>query len=233
MNGYTSTIRTHLEAIPTNTLIIASKLHNETFPNLPATSYYKALERFVKSNELVHLTKGVYYRPRITSLGIIPICEHEILDFYLNSNQGLIIGYRMFNEKGLTTQVSKRIDILSTNTVDNKKHVQNVHVQKIDIALSDTIVSTIETLEIFQNHRNIEDLNLMRLKSYMERFAQLYSDQDLEQVLKIRKYKKSTLASLGVYLDYLDIDNNIPQYLSPLSTYQTIDMEKLYEITRR
>ncbi len=230
MNGYSNIIRTHLETIPTNTPIIARNLHNESFPNIPATSYYKALERFVKSNALVHLTKGIYYRPRITSLGVIPICEHDILNFYLNSNQGLIIGYRMFNEKGLTTQVSKRIDILSTNTTDQKKHVQNVHVQKIDIALNDTTASTIETLEILQNHRNIEDLNLIRLKAYMERFAQLYSDNDLDQVLKIRKYKKSTLASLGLYLDYFGIDNNIKRYLSPLSTYQTIDVEKLYEI---
>ncbi|MFI3214704.1 MAG: hypothetical protein R3Y24_15420 [Eubacteriales bacterium] len=232
MSGYMNLIQNYLETIPINQLIIANKLHAEVFPSIPVSSYYKSLERCVRAKQLIHLTKGVYYRPRVTYLGIIPISELDITNFFIQNNQGMLIGYRMFNKKGLTTQVSKQVNILSTNITDNKKNLKNVNVSKIDIVLQDCTISTIETLEILQNYNKIEDLNLRRLLAYMEKFATMYSDDTITHILKCRSYKKSTLASLQAFLTHYNVTNSLNQYLSPLSTYQTIAVEELYEITR-
>ncbi len=231
MNGYMNEIRQHLTTLPTNTLIIANRLYTEMFSHIPMPTYYKSLERCVKSNELVHLTKGVYYKPKVTALGTIPISEQSIINHYIHDNQGIVIGYRMYNQKGLTTQVSKHVDILSTNIEERKKHLKNVTVQKFDITLLQDAIPTIETLEILQNYHTIEDASSKRLLAYMEKFAQLYSDDTVDDILKVRKYKKSTLASLQMFLNHLDTNNSLSKYLSPLSTYQTIEVVKSYETT--
>ena len=52
------------------------------------------------------------------------------------------------------------------------------------------------------------------------------------KVLKIINYKKSTISSLENLLNYFGIKNNLNNYLSSLSKYNHIDMERIYELTR-
>ena len=192
-------------------------------------TYYKTLERMCKKGILVHLTKGLYYRPKNTRFGTVPISEKDIVDHYIKDNQGIVVGYRLFNQKGLTTQISKRVEVLSSAVPGKKKNIHNIYVMNISISLTPETIPIIETLEILQNYKSIEDINNTALAAYMKDFARHYADEATVYVLKNRKYKKSTIAFLESFLNYFKIENTLNQFLSSLSSYAIPDIEEFYE----
>jgi len=215
-----------LEEIKTygfNKLIFANELYYElqskSFGCMSSDAYYKALERLVKGGTLVRLTTGVYYKPKSTRFGIVPISDEEIANYYLDNNSGIEVGYKMYNKKGLTTQVGKRIQILSTVTDEEHKNLKNVSVEKISMALNPETVTAIEILEILQSYNKIEDLNLNAFVSQMRSFSENYSEEAINYVISNRKYKKSTIAFLKTILDRLNIQNNLSAHLSETSNY--------------
>ena len=67
---------------------------------------------------------------------------------------------------------------------------------------------------------------------YMNEFAKRYSDKTTQYVIENRKYKKSTIAFLAAFLDYLEVDHSLNRYLSSLSRYAIPNMETIYESTQ-
>lgn len=228
MNSYANYIKTIIEHEPENKLLEASALYSQSFSKIPEMTYYKTLERMCKKGILVHLTKGLYYRPKNTRFGTVPISEKDIVDHYIKDNQGIVVGYRLFNQKGLTTQISKRIEVLSSAVPGKKKNIHNVYVINISISLTPETIPIIETLEILQNYTSIEDINDTALVAYMKDFARQYSDEATVYVLKNRKHKKSTIAFLESFLNYFKVENTLNQFLSSLSSYAIPDIEEFY-----
>lgn len=228
MNSYANYIETIIEQEPENKLLEARTLYNQSFSTIPEMTYYKTLERMCKKGFLVHLTKGLYYRPKNTRFGTVPISEKDIVDHYIKDNQGIVVGYRLYNQKGLTTQISKRVEILSSAVPGKKKNIHNVYVMNINISLTPETIPIIETLEILQNYKSIEDINNSALAAYMKEFARQYSDEDTVYVLKNRKYKKSTIAFLESFLNHFQVKNSLNQFLSSLSSYNIPDMKEFY-----
>lgn len=228
MNSYANYIETIIEQEPENKLLEASALYSQSFSTIPEMTYYKTLERMCKKGFLVHLTKGLYYRPKNTRFGTVPISEKDIVDHYIKDNQGIVVGYRLYNQKGLTTQISKRVEILSSAVPGKKKNIHNVYVMNINISLTPETIPIIETLEILQNYKSIEDINNTALATYMKEFARQYSDEDTVYVLKNRKYKKSTIAFLESFLNHFQVKNSLNQFLSSLSSYNIPDMKEFY-----
>lgn len=68
-----------------------------------------------------------------------------------------------------------------------------------------------------------------RFIALLHDFAEAYSDEVTEYVLRNRKYKKSTIAFLARILDRYGVCHSLREYLSPLSEYKmpTIDELKL------
>ena len=228
MNSYANYIETIIEQEPENKLLEAHTLYNQSFSTIPEMTYYKTLERMCKKGFLVHLTKGLYYRPKNTRFGTVPISEKDIVDHYIKDNQGIVLGYRLYNQKGLTTQISKRVEILSSAVPGKKKNIHNVYVMNISISLTPETIPIIETLEILQNYKSIEDINNTALAAYMKEFARQYPDEDTVYVLKNRKYKKSTIAFLESFLNHFQVKNSLNQFLSSLSSYNIPDMKEFY-----
>ena len=92
MNSYAKYIETVIEQEPENKLLEASILYQKSFGTVPEMTYYKTLERMSKQGSLVHLTKGLYYRPKKSRFGTIPISEKEIIGHYTNNGRGIVIG---------------------------------------------------------------------------------------------------------------------------------------------
>lgn len=232
MNSYAKYIESVIEQEPENKLLEASVLYERSFGTVPEMSYYKTLERMSKQGKLVHLTKGIYYRPKKSRFGSVPISENDIISHYTSDGRGVVIGYRLYNRKGLTAQVSKRVEVLSSALSEQKKNVSNVCVTNCSVDLTADTIPVIEALEILQNYRRIEDVNKGALVAYMAGFAKIYSDHAAVYVLKNRKYKKSTIAFLESFLNHLGIENTLNQFLSVLSSYAIPEMEEFYETAR-
>lgn len=228
--NYTEYIKKSIFLQPENTIIEAFRFRNNLMQEVPECTYYKILTRLVDDGDLVHLTKGIYYRPKKSRFGVLSISDEEIVQHYTAGQQGVVIGYQLYHKKGLTTQIAKKTTVLSTVLAEERKNIRNVSVQRLTAKLSLEVIEVIETLEILQNYNQMEELNRRSLALYMEQFANQYSEQAVEYILQHRKYKKSTIALLAKFMDHLRIKNNLRKFLSPLSKYKIPPMEEFYEL---
>lgn len=125
---------------------------------------FKTLERLVKKGELKRAEKGVYYIPKKTVFGELPLSAKEFADKYLYLNEeriGYITGNNLFNKYGLTTQISNTIEI-GTNTRKNPREFQGI---KIKFVLNKAPITSeniiyLEILDILKNLKNIPDSNI-------------------------------------------------------------------------
>jgi len=229
MQSFAKYIELEIEKEPENKLLEASSMYGKKFGTVPEMSYYKTLERMSKQGQLVHLTKGLYYRPKKSRFGVVPISENDIVSHYVGDGKGLVVGYRLFNRKGITTQIGKKVEVLSSSISELEKNIGNVSVKKCNIKINSETIPVIETLEILQNYSSIEDIDKVSLIRHMQEFSEAYSDSAATYVIMNRKYKKSTIAFLERFLNYYGVENSLNQFLSSLSTYAIPEMEEIYE----
>ena len=74
----------------------------------------KALNRMVASGKIVKLAKGKYYKPETTPFGVLLPDQKQVVKDLLEDNGkilGYLTGYSIYNQLGLTTQVSNTIQI--------------------------------------------------------------------------------------------------------------------------
>lgn len=225
----TISVKEKLQNVSQNKIINASTLYKKVSENTNETAFYKMLERMTKNGELVRLAKGLYYKPKVTTYGTVPISENEIINYYIQGKKGMVIGYSLFNGKGITTQISKRIEILSNHLAENKKQVANILITRVDLNFDESVVAMIEFLEILQELDGIEDIDYDGFQKYLNDVVNQYSDKVIDSILKIRKYKKSTIYLLRTILEYHGIENKLDKYLSALSQYKVMDVRRMYE----
>ena len=227
-------IKEELKRYSENEMIFASKLYKEKLykKKVTETSFYKVLERMCLSNELSKLSKGVYYYPKKSKFGITPISDEEIISRYIEKNNGMIIGYHLFNKLNLTTQVSKKITLYSTNVESETKNIRNIEIKNISLKINDEYKKIIEMLEVLQSFNKIQDINYNAFYEYARNFSKEYNEDILKKVLVEIKYKKSTISFLCNILNHFGVKHTLNQYLSTLSKYKHLEMEEIYEFAQ-
>ena len=231
MNSQARAIEEFIFRQPENKILTAKQVYKQLPEHFSEQAFYQTLTRLTQKGMLCHLTKGLYYRPRCSRFGVVPLGEQAIVEHYTAGGQGMVVGYRLYYQLGLTTQISKNVDILSNVLQENKKTVSNVKVSRLDLNFDATICNAIATLEILQNYRNIEDINHRQMAEYMRKFALNYSEDAIQTVLRHRKYKKATIAFLAAFLGYWNTKHTLQKYLSRLSAYAVPQMEEFYAST--
>ena len=167
MASNAETVRSLLLSQPENRLIEAARLFRESGLAVPRSGFYKTLGRMIRSGELARLTRGIYYRPRVSRFGRIPIRESEIVAYYTAGNKGLLTGYRMYAGLCLTTQISKNAEVLSGLLRERQKRIGNVLVSRLDLTLTPAVKDAIEALEVLQNFSTIQDLSWGAFAGYL------------------------------------------------------------------
>lgn len=211
-----------IKEFPEKELIFASELYkrvsNQT--KVSEENYYKILERLTSSQQLVRLSKGVYTRPVQTRFGFILPTEMEIVEQFIKNEQGMVVGYQLFNQLQLTSQISKRYHIL-TNNSHNKSTIKNISIKHSKLKFTESIKSMLAMLEVLSVVDNLQDLNEKQFITYCEKFSKdAYQDNLLDLILSEHRYKKSTLYFLKLILDTHRVPNTINKYLSTLSKYK-------------
>ena len=228
--SFTNMIEKRVSKYPELKIIDARHIYKEQFSEIPEQAFYQAVSRMAKTGEIERLTKGIYCRPKAGKFGKIVSSEKDILEYYLGKNEkkGIVVGYRMYNTYGLTTQIPKNVQVYSNVPIQEKREIRNVSVKKVNLKFEETTKRLIELLEVLQNYSKIEDLHSGNLRNFISAVVGHYDEKTLEKLLKEIGYKKSTLASLKNVLDYFNISNTVSKYLNGTSKYETLDVEKLY-----
>lgn len=211
----------------------ASNFFKQIKSDYSELAYYKALERLVKSKLLLKVSKGVYCLPMNTEFGVVKPSSNEIIEQYISKTKGMKIGYQLYNELNLSTQISKRYELYSNSLSGFTKNINDIHIKKVNLSFTQDIKTQIAMLEVLSHFETIEDLNLAVFRIYSEKFANNFDEKTFETVIKNIKYKKSTIAFLRDILNYFNSPNNLGRYLSSLSTYKYPRMEEIYESSSR
>ena len=231
--NYSQYVENKIINLPSHSIFKSTELYNKYFKEIPEKTYYKILERLVNKKIIEQLARGLYYRTKETPLGKISICEKEIIDYFCENEQGIVIGYKLFNKYNLTTQISKKVEMYSNRQTESVKHIKNIEIKRFDIQFNENNIKLIECLEILQNYSKIEDVNKDSFFLYVKNVTKYYNNSQIKYILSKKKYKVSTIAFLKNILDYFKVENNLSNYLSSLSNYKILSMEELYGIEIR
>ncbi len=213
-----------------NELIMASKLYKEKLSGkISEAAYYKTLQRMCEAGELVNIAKGTYHIPKVSKYGIVPPSEKDIITAYTENKKGTVIGYTLYNNLNLTTQISKTVTIMSSALEGMTKSIRNIVVHQMPLEFSKEITSMVQGLEVLQNFNTIQDINYSEFIKFAEGLASSFNSNAFEAVTSVKKYKKSTISFLREILDYYGIEHNLNKYLSALSNYIHPKMEDIYK----
>lgn len=223
-------ITQQIEQFPENELIFARKLFQKHLcSQVSESAFYKTLERLCKSGSLCRIAKGTYYRPKIGKYGIIPPSQKNIVSAFTAQNTGTIVGYALYNQLKLTTQVSKTVEVFSSAIEQQTKSIRNVLLQFHNLNYTPEIKAAVSMLEVLQNFDQIQDLNYQEFCNYCKSFSEEFNSNALEQVLGQIRYSKRTISFLRNILNYHSVPNKLGNHLSSLSEYKHPTMEDLYE----
>ena len=136
-----------IERIPENELIFASKLYTQQLSSeVTESAYYKTLERLCKAGELCKIAKGTYYRPKASKYGIVPPSQKEIVSAFTEPDKGTVVGYSLYNNLKLTTQVSKTVEVFSSALEQQTKNISNVLLQFCNLVYTPEVKGFINSL---------------------------------------------------------------------------------------
>ncbi len=227
--NYNSAVTKEINQFAPNEIIVARKLYQEKLSFVPEATYFKVLERIMKDNKLARISKGVYCRPKATRFGVVAGNESETIRHYIGEGNkfGMVVGYKLYNKYGLTTQISRTTEIYSSLISEKKKVIENITIKQINLPLDQSKIRVIEALEIMQNYKKIEDINSAGFKTYLKMFASRYNNMAALEVLNKMNYQKRTIAFMQMVLAYFGVSNTLSMFLAATSNYKTPKMEEI------
>ena len=188
-------------------------------------SVNKILENLTKAGKIRRLSKGRYYKAKITEFGELPPDSYQIVKDLLTENDkliGYITGYQIFNELGLTTQVSA---ILQIGTIKDKKSMKRSYYRIKFVKQWNTItkenIPLLQLLDCLRFFKNIPDAIP---KDSCQRLLYLLSKLNDIQRNKIKKlalkYTPQAIALLGAMLETLNPNEDV-EVLKKALNFQT------------
>ena len=188
----------------------------------------KALNRMVKSGKIAKLSKGRYYKPETTPFGKLLPDQKQVVKDLLEDNgkvTGYLTGYSMYNQLGLSTQLSNTIQI-------GKNEIRpgfNRDPYKISfIKQKNTITKeNIPLLQILDAVRYIKKIPDATIEATCKRLLVIIKDltgKDRSALVRLAlKYPPATRALLGALLEQIQefkLAEPLLKSLNPITKYK-------------
>jgi len=187
----------------------------------------KALNRMVISGKIAKLSKGKYYKPETTPFGdLLPNQKQVVKDLLEEKGKinGYPTGYSIYNELGLTTQVSNTIQIGKNEirpsfkrdryTIDFIKQKNNITKDNIPL---------LQILDAIRNIKKIPDTTITNSCIRFIAILRQLKEKDLLLIMRLaHKYPPATRALLGAMLDELKSTKTETLFntLNPITKYK-------------
>ena len=166
----------------------------------------KALNRMVSSGKISKLSKGKYYKPENTPFGKLFPNQLQVVKDLLEDNgkiSGYITGYSIFNQLGLTTQVSNTIQIGKNQIRPNfKRERYTISFVKQKNTITKENIPLLQLLDAIRYIKKVPDSNI---ETSCKRFLSIikdYAEKEIITLIRLAlKYPPATRALLGAMLD--------------------------------
>lgn len=201
--NYSRTIREYCLQNP-GMMFDMSYEHKKHFEIVPYRTFCKILSRLEDEGILKPYSKGLY----IINSGNIK--EDPVIAFYANENTGLVVGYKLYNDLGITEHAEKPIVIFTNAMETTTKNIGNDYkLILFDAMFDDNIKKLIICLELIENGRKIIDYDLKRIYEVIQDYLQYYDNFSFETIVENIRYSLSTIATLDELLSKLHVPNRV------------------------
>jgi hypothetical protein len=201
----------------------------------------KALNRMVASGKIAKLSKGKYYKPETTVFGNLEPKQSQVVKDLLEENgkiTGYLTGYSIYNQLGLTTQVSNTIQIGKNEVRPNfRRGRYNISFIKQKNNINKENIPLLQLLDAIRNIKKIPDANI---ESSCKRFLAILeklSDKEINMIVRLGlKYSPATRALLGALLEQLQqVKAAEPLYksLNQITKYKLSGSDKVLSTTKK
>lgn len=201
----------------------------------------KALNRMVESGKISKLAKGKYYKPEKTPFGNLQPNQAQVVKDLLEDNGkilGYLTGYGIYNQLGLTTQVSNTIQIGKNEirpSFKRERYTISFVKQKNTITKEN-----IPLLQILDAVRYIKKIPDATVESSCKRFLAILktlSEKDNASLVRLAlKYPPATKALIGALLEQLELNTltePLFKSLNPISKYKQAGVAKALSTTEK
>lgn len=187
----------------------------------------KALNRMVLSGKIAKLSKGKYYKPETTPFGDLLPNQNQVVKDLLEEKgkiNGYLTGYSIYNQLGLTTQVSNTIQIGKNEirpsfkrdryTIDFIKQKNNITKDNVPL---------LQILDAIRYVKKIPDTNTTNSCIRFIDILRQLKEKDFLLIMRLAiKYPPATRALLGAILDELKSTKTETLYnsLNPITKYK-------------
>jgi hypothetical protein len=187
-----------------------------------------ALNRLVKENKLRKLSKGRYYKPRMSVFGELKPDSFEVVKDLLQKDKkviGYLTGFSVFNSLFLTTQVSNTIQIGCNN--EKKAITRGIYKIRFIKQANKITEDNIPLLQILDSIRLIKDIPDTNQNQSCIRFIAIIKELSPERLIQLKKlvlkYNASTRALTGAIIDMIENNNDTQKILESLNPATTYD----------
>lgn len=166
----------------------------------------KALNRMVESGKLRKLSKGRYYKPKITEFGELKPDVYQVVKDLLEKDgniTGYLTGYSIFNSLLLTTQVSNTIQIGSVK----EKNALTRGMYRIRFIMQPNRITkeNIHLLQILDSIKFIKEIPDTTEDKACKQIIQLIKGISVNELNQLKKlvmnYNASTRALTGAIIE--------------------------------
>lgn len=188
----------------------------------------KALNRMVESGKIAKLSKGKYYKPESTPFGKLQPSQAQIVkDLMENDGKiiGYLTGYSIYNQLGLTTQVSNTIQIgkKEVRTAFKRERYAISFVKQKNTITKESI-PLLQLLDVIRYIQKIPDSNPEFSCKRLLAILKDLSEKDKNTMVRLAfKYPPATKALLGALLDELNesiLAESLYKTLNPITKYK-------------
>jgi len=188
----------------------------------------KALNRMAAAGKIAKIAKGRYYRPEDSVFGKLPPDQNEIIKDLLEKDGnviGYLTGYGIYNQLGLTTQVSNIIQIGRNDVRPSfKRGSYKISFVRQKNVITKENIPLLQILDVIRSLKRIPDANpALAYKRLLIIIRDLSRKEKKSLVELALKYPPSTRAFLGAALNELGdkpLTKPLRESLNPISAYK-------------
>ena len=182
-------------------MLEVANVKEKEFADIPYKTLLKILNRLEEEQVITSVSKGIYF------IGKRYVSEEQIISKYTNNGKGMLVGYTLFNNIGLTDYQDEKIE-LYTNAITAPQHtIGRISLKRVNLKFNNAMVDLISLLEIIDAGYDIIGCNYVAYIEIESLLCKSYTDALFEKVVKAIKYKYSTILRLSQLLEQYRIEN--------------------------
>lgn len=201
----------------------------------------KALNRMATSGKITKLSKGKFYKPETTVFGTLQPNQYQIVKDWLEldgKTVGYLTGYSIYNELGLTRQISNIIQIGKNEVRPKlKRERYTIFFIKQKNTITKENIPLLQLLDALKYIKKIPDAPIDKVcKRLLELMKALKEKEKLTLVRLAQKYPPATKALLGALLEQMGdsvITETLQKALNPITKYKLRGAEKVLSTTEK